>query len=405
MDDRPTGPPAASRSALGEGLGLVYSLILAACSPARLVEAGRLLREIETGPAGAPARITLRYEIDGHGRVGDLYSPAAPARAGLVVVPGANPNGKDDPRLVAFATTMARFRFEVLVPELPGLRDMRVSSDDAGIVADALVALSRHRAAQGNATVGIVAISYSVGPAIISLLEDKARGAAHFLLGIGGYYDFETAITFFTTGCYRMGGGAWRRRAPDDYGRWFFARSNAGFLDDPGDRAALEAMAERGLADASADMADLVAALGPQGRTVHDLLANRDPGRVGQLIDALPPRMREEISKLDLRSRDLSALQTRLILVHGYDDPVVPETESMALAAAAPNARLYLLKSLRHVDPGRAGPVDKLKMLVAMHGVLAERDRVRRPGDTTRSSPLRLAARPGDGVFEPRDAK
>jgi pimeloyl-ACP methyl ester carboxylesterase len=390
MDDRLTRPPAASRPALGEGLGLAYSLLLAACSPARLLEAGRLLKEIETRPAASPARVTLRYEIDGRERVGDLYSPAAPARAGLVIVPGANPNGKDDPRLVAFATTMARFRFEVLVPELPGLRDMRVRSDDSDIVADALVALSRHRAAQGNATVGVVAISYSVGPAILALLGGRARGAAHFLLGIGGYYGFETAITFFTTGCYRTGSGAWRRRAPDDYGRWFFARSNADFLDDPGDRAALEAMAERGLEDAAADMSDLVAALGPQGRTVHDLLANRDPDRVGRLIDALPPRMREEIVKLDLRSRDLSVLDTRLILVHGHDDPLVPETESMALAAAAPNARLYLLESLRHVDPGRAGPVDKLKMLAAMHGVLAERDRVRSPGEPAQISPLRV---------------
>ncbi len=384
------------------GLRLALALLLAACSPARLLEAGRVLGDMGAGGessalsevTGAPVCTTLRYEVDGRRRLGDLYVPAAPALAGLVVVPGASPDGKDDPRLVAFATAMARARFEVLVPELPGLRELRVRSDDASIIADALVALSRHRSRQGNATLGVVAISYTVGPTALALLEGDAGARTHFMLGIGGYYDVEAAIAFFTTGYYRAPGGPWRRRAPDSYGKWFFANSNADFLDDPRDRDLLTRMARRRLEDASADIDDLAAGLGPEGRATYRLLVNDDPDLVAELIRALPARLRAEIAALDLSARDLSGLKARLFLVHGHDDPVLPETESIALAAAAPNAELYLLNSLQHVDPKPAGLGDKLRMLSAMYGVLTERDRVRVPDKVAESSPLEGSATP-----------
>lgn len=387
---------------VGLRFAFVLPLLLAACSPARLLEASRVLRDIEAGEdpsalkqvTGAPECATLHYEVDGRRRLGDLYAPAETALAGLVVVPGANANGKDDPRLVAFATTMARARFEVLVPELPGLRDLRVRSDDANIIADALVALSRHRSRQGNATVGVVAISYTVGPTTLALLEGGARAPAHFMLGVGGYYDVEAAITFFTTGYYRAPGGPWRRREPNEYGRWFFANSNADFLDDPRDRELLEKMARRRLDDASADIDDLAAMFGPEGRAAYRLLVNDDPDLVAELIRALPARLRGEIAALDLSARDLSGLKARLFLVHGHDDPVIPETESVALAAAAPNAELYLLNSLQHVDPEPGGLGDTLRMLAAMYGVLRERDRVRAPDIQAESSPLDVSASP-----------
>ena len=64
------------------------------------------------------------------------------------------------------------------------------------------------------------------------------------------------------------------------------------------------------------------------------------------------------------------------MLVHGRDDPIIPETESMALAAAvgAGRARLYLVDSLDHVDPKPAGLVDRLVLLRAIAELLEIRD-------------------------------
>jgi fermentation-respiration switch protein FrsA (DUF1100 family) len=55
----------------------------------------------------------------------------------------------------------------------------------------------------------------------------------------------------------------------------------------------------------------------------------------------------------DRVARDIRA---RLILVHGVDDPAVPYTESLRLAAARPdNTDVVLVHLLEHVEPGSRG--------------------------------------------------
>jgi pimeloyl-ACP methyl ester carboxylesterase len=292
---------------------------------------------------------------------------------------------------MAFAQALARARFEVLVPDLPGLNSLRVRADDADIIADAISVLSQHRMANGNATVGMIAICYSTGPAMIALLDERIRGAAQFMLSIGGYCDIEAVITFITTGCYRNPSETTRRyRLPDEYGRWVFAISNANLLEDDRDRELLESMARRRLADSRADISDLAAGLGDDGRKIYAVLENRDPDRVSALIAALPRHIVDDIARLDLKRRDFSELDMRFILIHGNDDPVIPETESVALAGALPDADLFILNSMQHVDPGPARLADTLKMLAAMQEFLRERDTARPLKATVTKSPLQL---------------
>src|SRR5690606_18522519 len=107
---------------------------------------------------------------------------------------------------------------------------------------------------------------------------------------------------------------------------------------------------------------------------------NKDPERTPELVALLPPAIRSEIYGLDLRRRDLSVLRARLLLLHGRDDPIIPYTESAALAAAMPGrATLYLVDSLAHVDLGPSGLVDTMRLWLAAYRLLEERDRAPPP--------------------------
>ncbi|MBE9555742.1 MAG: alpha/beta hydrolase [Proteobacteria bacterium] len=383
---------------------LLAAPVLAGCSPSRLFESMRVLEDVQAGAGPSelkeqtpvPACETITYRRNGVSRVADIYRPGGgePALAGLLLSPGADPDGKDDPRFIAFAETMARARFEVVAPDIPGLRELRVRAADSDHIRDALLMLSERRAKAGDATVGVIAISFATGPTTIALLSPDVKGRAHFMLYIGGYYDLEAVITFFTTGWYRDGGdGALKHREPNSYGKWFFAVSNGDFIDDPDDQALIEWMGRRRLDDPDADLSQAVSRLGPQGRAVYDLLTNTDPDLVPGLLARQPPRVRAEIAALDLKRRDLSGLDARFLLVHGNDDTVIPESQSIAFAAKAPQAELYLLDSMQHVDPKPAGLGDQLSMLSMMYDFLKERDR-ERPEALDPAGITQLAAKP-----------
>ena len=371
-------------------VALLGLMALAACSPPRALEAARVLSDVAagSGPSALKARTPEpeRRPIPGpepDSSLGDLYWPGEDAVAALVLVPGAVRQGKDDPRLVAFANTFARARFAVLVPEIPNLRTQHLSPEDAQPIGAAIRHLGDCIApAERTGSVGLAAISYATGPAILAALAPSNRDLVGFLTAIGGYYDVEAVVTFFTTGYYRDGPGApWRYRAPNAYGKWVFVRANAARLAGLTDRRALAEIAERKLEDLDADIDDLRARLGPEGRAVMALLDNPDPDRVPALIGGLPAPIRADLEALDLERRDLSQLPFDLILLHGRDDPMIPATESQALAAAAPDgkASLYVIERLSHIELGPGGLLDGIGLWRAVYRLLAQRDSMPAP--------------------------
>ena len=306
---------------------------------------------------------------------GDLYMPGGRIRAAMVLVPGAAVLGRAEPRLQAFARTFARAGFAVLVPELPEVRQLRLSRGDADRIAAALRQL---RTWQPTAPLGVAAISYAVAPTIIAALQDDLSASVSFIAGVGGYRDTESVIRFVTTGVFRpMGSPRESHIEPNPYGRWAFLLANAGRLDDLDDERLLEQIARMRFRDPQADTARLATGLGPRGRSVMALVENRDPDAVGRLIAALPESVRREIDALNLALYDLSKLRSHLILVHGRGDTMVPYSESQALAAAAANARvsLFLIDDIGHVEFSTVSLANGWSMGRAILTLLEERAR------------------------------
>jgi hypothetical protein len=365
-----------ARNGVALVLAITLLVTLAGCAPARHYEAVRVLQDFASGAADsrlkrttpAPLRQPLAYTVAGRAHHADLYLPAAldgciaPGqvsaphcpRAALVAVPGAVPQGKDDPRMVAFATTLARAGFAVMVPELAGYRQLRIRPSDALEIADAFAWISRRPQLAPDGRAGMFAFSYSVGPALLAALQDDIRERVRFVVGLGGYHDLPRAMLFFTTGWFEHE-GAWQHITPDDTGRMVLAYSSLDYLAPAPDRDVFDRMVAQRLRDPRADLAPLAAGLSAGAQAVYALAVNNDPARFDELFARLPPAMREDIERLDLARHDLGPLQARLILVHGINDNLIPWPESRALAAAAPagQARVFLIRSvLGHVDLG-----------------------------------------------------
>jgi hypothetical protein len=356
----------------------------------RAIESALLLRELGASAASAQVapqdvaslRRTVAFTMGGRTYDADFYRTEAAPRAALLLVPGLAPDGKDDRRLVDLAVILARARFAVLVPDIASLRAQRVSAENIRQIADALGYLATadgliDETIKAPLPLGIAAISYSVGPALLATVQSGLAGRVDFMVAIGGYYDVEAVVTYFTTGYYRSATDApWTRGTPNEYGKWLFVGANSDAIMDLRDRITLRAIAARRMSDRGADIGDLAAMLGPEGRSVEALLANQDPDAAGRLIAGLPAKLRDNLGALNLRGQDLAGAPRNVILIHGRDDRIIPVSESIGLAAALPAERghLYLVEHLAHADlePGDWG--DVLTLWEATYRLLRLRD-------------------------------
>jgi pimeloyl-ACP methyl ester carboxylesterase len=223
------------------------------------------------------------------------------------------------------------------------------------------------------------AVSYAVGPAIVAALDKETATHVAGLVAIGGYYDIESAIGFLTSGCQRAGAGKWDCR-PANPMRWSFAQANVGYLTAARDRFLLQHAAERKLAEPEFGLGEISAAMTEEGKALLALLEGHDPSRVAEHIAALPSLLRESILELDLKRRDLSPLRGKpWLIVHGAHDPIIPASQSEALAQAI-GGEMILISNLAHATLNAGSMGDAFKLWRGVMRLLEMRDELKKGG-------------------------
>jgi dienelactone hydrolase len=271
----------------------------------------------------------------------DLYRPLAlvgsAAAPGVVLIHGANPGGKDDPRIVGLAEALARAGRRVLVPQL-SLRLQRLDVADPSRIREAVSLL----AGPTPAKVGVLAFSYGAGLTLVALADEPAVQAhVAFVATVGTYFSLFDLLQGAATGTvpYRGTTVSWQ---PDPQARELAAEQLAAFLA-PADGAALAASLKRG--DPTG--------LAPGPRSVYDLLANRDPARFDVLAGRLPGGLTDRLSALS-PAQSINRVTVPVLALHARTDPASPPTESRLLIAALEGrvaTRLVIVGDLSHVTP------------------------------------------------------
>jgi pimeloyl-ACP methyl ester carboxylesterase len=343
--------------------------------------AGGVMPSRLAGQTPAPLRDTVRYATALGERSADLYQSPEGSRAGIVLVPGAAARGHHDPRVVAVARTLARLRFAVLVPDMPGVRQYRVRDTDVLEVAGAFAWLTAQPALAPEGRAGMAGFSYGAGPVLVAAMQPDIHRQVRFVMSVGGYFDLQNVICYFTTGHAYTGAtpAAGDRpdaglRPPHPYGQALFIRSNLDLLERGVDRGFLRSYADY-LVGSDTELDEPVpGTLAPDALALYRLLVNHDPAAVPGLIANLPGQIRELLAGINPAGQDLSRLQAHLILLHGRSDNLIPYTESVALSRALPpgQARLFLIDGLAHVDL-KPKAHDLPQLIAAMEALLAER--------------------------------
>ena len=333
------------------------------------------------------------------------YRPAererdAPLPAWLLLH-GVAVQGPDHPGLVRFASALASAGAAVAIPEIPAWSRLELdptAADDA--VDQALKVLCAHSALLPG---GVVLAGFSFGaPQAVRLAARRsAADRIRAVVAFGGYCSLPGALRFGLAGTYEWRGRLQRAR-PDPYGRWVVAANylhrTPGFEDAAEVSAALRALAA--IAGAHGVLAwepyydrlksDLAAGLPPEARKLFRRFAppaGQDPD--ARWAAAAAPRIAraaELVHPLLSLPADLDARRLpRVHLIHGRDDPLVPFTESVALAhrlrnLGAPRVRTTVTRLFGHArETGglAARPVETLRFFWALRALMRMQRRPR----------------------------
>lgn len=376
----------------GRGRFVIYLLaavaIIAGASAyfvPRYFEAAWFLEDIAAGPAPstwkqlhpAPTASGATWSVEGRAGEGDLYTPTEAIKGRMIFVPGLVADGRHDPRVIAFAETLARAGYLTLVPQTTAFDGLKANPGDIQSLSDAATWLADTDFPNIPKTkIGIAALSYMAGPSLLAASRAPLNDKVAFVFFIGGYYAMTDVLRFVTTRKHRLdAAGPWLEEGAADYALWAFLAAQAQGIEGP-DSDRLTAIASAKLADPKADVSADAAALGPEGQAIYTLMTNRDPDKVDALVAALPAGLKAQLDALDPSKQDLSGFTADALLVHGKDDPLIPSTQSEKLAAAlGGRAHLYLLEQVTHVEVNRDGSMwDHLDMLFAGRRLLSYRE-------------------------------
>jgi dienelactone hydrolase len=295
--------------------------------------------------AASAAHEEVVLELSGRRLSADLYQPAAPGST-LVLVHGLSAAGRRQPDLARLARLIAERGSLVVVPHIEGLARFRLSGAEVEDIRG-VVEYARRR----WGSVGLAGFSFGAGPTLLAAADiPDLRVVGSF----GGYADLRHVVSFVTTGVHRWDGRRHVERQ-EPYNRWKLLALLAASVGREPDGARLDAIATRRLANPADDTAALEARLDAEGQAVLALVMNQREEAVERLLAALPAPARQALQRLSPLSA-AGRIRAPLLIAHGAQDPSIPYTESLRLAAAAGGrARLTIFETFHHTGPPAGG--------------------------------------------------
>lgn len=282
-----------------------------------------------------------------------------------VFVNGAHPLRRKEPVVWRLSQGLARAGYVVVVPELPGLGEGRITTGTL----DATVSVTNfavHLPDTRDGRVALVGASMGAGLALLAASRCSANDRISAVAAVAPFADLEKLTCLATTGSY-PGEGRLERHRVTNLHRRVLARSLVGLLEDSPDRARLLAtlLAVGDDDDPIAHLPTEPAELGPAARSVVRLLRNSDPERFPALYLELPEGLVSALVALS-PARSCGSLRAPVEIVVPPSDVYFPPGEARTLARCLPDACVTVTRSLDHTRPEAS--LDRLADLRRLDG-------------------------------------
>ena len=316
-----------------------------------------------------------------------IFTAAGGSGSAVLLVSGVHPDGIDEARLVALATDLAATGLTVMTPEIPDLKQYRLTARVTDTIEHAAEWLADQRDLSGGRRIGMIGVSFSGGLSVVAAGRPALRNRVAYVLSFGGHGNLPRVLRFFCTGLEpQVEGGETRLRQPHDYALAVLLHQAADLVVPPDQTAPLRHGIETFLQASALARIDqngggqmldwsraYQQALPEPSATLMKLVNERAVAALGARLAPYLDRLGQDPALSPDRS---PAPAAAVYLLHGSDDNVIPAVESRLLAAhlnGQTRVRLLLSGCLRHVDvTSPPTPGDTWRMIAFLKAALAE---------------------------------
>lgn len=313
----------------------------------------RFLRAYSRFPSSDLVEEELLLSADGLDLPATFLRPIAGSPLpGWILLHGITVPGRNHPLMRRFAYALAATGAAVMIPEIESWRRLQIDipAGDAAIRAAAEHLVRRDDV---SAPLTLVGFSFGATQALTAASIPEVSRHIRAVVAFGGYCDFGTTLRFMMAGRNEVDGRT-REVIPDPYGRWIAVANYLHLVPEIAHmtalaEAALRLAMESGRIGAFAGdpiydplKAELRASLSREERGIWDLIAHPSHvippvGPALDLADILAGAARQAHPELDPRPR-LAQVNQQVVLAHGFDDRLIPYTETKRLQEALPPA-------------------------------------------------------------------
>ena len=270
----------------------------------------------------------------------------------IFLVNGTVPEGRKLPEVRNLAEGFARAGYLVVVPDLPGLTEDRITPRTADAATQVAREVSERPDTEGG-KVALVGVSTGATLSLLAAEDPALRGKVSLVAGVAPYSDIRTVLSVATTGHYRRSGGELVRYEATPFLSYVVARSLIATLPPGEDRRTLSAELETAGRESPHPLSGLHSRLtddlGPAARSVVRLLANRDPRRFDALYAALSDGVRHDLEELSPLAGK-GQIRVPVELATGPHDKYFPPSQSYELERVAPDRRVTVTGALDHAE-------------------------------------------------------
>lgn len=292
------------------------------------------------------------FEVNGKPTPARMYSPRGVGFApGIVVVHGMHELGINEPRLVAFARSLAASGFFVMTPELEGIANYHVEARSAGVIGTAAQFFAQQLEVP---SVGVLGISFSGGLALVAATDQQYSSSIAWVATVGAHYDLAHVLHFFATGEAERPDGAFEHLTPHEYGPLIVVLDRPGDFFPPQDAVKATEAIKLVLADKGKESEALTAQMTPAGQETMQRIYHKQLDSFRQAILGEIDKDREQLAAASPAGR-LAFLHAPVLLLHGSDDNVIPPTELLWLRQRVPQEYLagaLMSPVISHVEVG-----------------------------------------------------